>query len=226
MIEQSYLSQLQQHLFLPFSFFYLDKLKNLYIFNENGIILAVKPKIKLILAIFLVAAVSAIGASIYINSTMRKGLSGTLVRSSKADIRIEKAKYAETKNGRTEWELEADSAQYFKNDNLTVFENVKVVFYSQNGVNYTLTGMEGKLRNDSKDMDIVGNVVVTSTDNYQLKTDSLKYIAGVKQISTKDKVFFTGPNISIEGVGFLADMITERVYISANVRTVVKDAAI
>ncbi len=185
-----------------------------------------KPKIKLLLVIFLVAAVSAIGASIYINSMMSKGLSGTVVRSSKADIRIEKARYVETKNGRKEWELEADSAQYFKNDNLTVFGNVKVVFYSQKGVNYTLTGREGKLRNDTKDMDIAGDVTVTSTDNYRLKTDSLKYVAANRQISTKDKVFFTGPNITIEGIGFLADMITERVYISANVRTVVKDAAI
>lgn len=185
-----------------------------------------KPRVKLIFVIFLVVAVSAIGVSLYINSTMRKGLSGTVVRSSNADIRIEKARYVETKNGRKDWELEADTAQYFKNDNLTVFENVRVVFYSQNGANYTLTGREGRLRNDSKDMDIVGNVVVTSTDNYQLKTDSLKYIAGNRQISTKDKVFFTGPNISIEGVGFLADMITERAYVLANVRTVVKDAAI
>lgn len=185
-----------------------------------------KKWIKPILVIFLIAAVFAVGTFLYINSMLHKGLSGTVVRSSNADIRIEKARYVETKNGRKEWELEADSAQYFKTDNLTVFENVRVIFYSQNGANYTLIGREGKLRNDSKDMDIVGNVVVTSTDNYQLKTDSLKYIAGVRQISTKDKVFFTGPNITIEGIGFLADMVTERVYVLANVRTVVKDAAI
>lgn len=185
-----------------------------------------KKRDKPILLIFLVAAVSVIGTFLYINSKIHKGLSGTLVKSSMADIRIEKARYVETKNGRKDWELEAASAQYFKDDNLTVFENVKVVFYSQKGVNYTLTGREGRLRNDTKDMDIVGNVVVTSTDNYQLKTDSLNYMAGIRQISTKDKVFFTGPNINIEGVGFLADMITERASVLANVRTVVKDAAL
>lgn len=185
-----------------------------------------RSKIKLILAIFLVAAVSAIGVSVYINSKIHNGLSGTLVKSSTADIRIEKARYVETKNGRKEWELEADSAQYFKDNDLTVFENVKVVFYSQKGVDYTLTGREGRLKNDSKDMDITGDVVVTSTDNYQLKTDSLKYTASIKQISTKDKVFFTGPNITIEGVGFLADLTAERASVLANVRTVVKDAAL
>ncbi|MBI5047780.1 MAG: LPS export ABC transporter periplasmic protein LptC [Deltaproteobacteria bacterium] len=201
-------------------------IKNLYIFNENGIILAMKPKIKLILAIFLISAVSVIGVALYINSTMHKGLSGAVAKSSPADIRIEKARYAESRDGQKEWELEADSAQYFKSDNLTVFENVKVVFYSENGINYTLEGKTGKLRNDTKDMDIFGNVVVTSADGYQLKTDSLKYTAIVKQISTKDKVVFTGPNIRIDGVGFLADMVTERASVLANVRTVLKDAAI
>ena len=183
-----------------------------------------KRMIKLILVIFLVAAVFAVGTLLYINNKIQKGLHGTLVKSNKADIRIEKARYTETKDGQKEWELEADSAQYFKNDNLTAFENVKVIFYSKNGVNYTLTGREGRLRNDSKDMDIVGDVVVTSTDNYQLKTDSLQYIAGVRQISTKDKVFFTGPGINIEGTGFLADMVTEMVSVFANVRTVMEDA--
>ena len=180
--------------------------------------------IKLILVIFLVAAVFAVGTFLYINNKIQKGLHGTLVKSNKADIRIEKARYTETKDGHKEWELEADSAQYFKNDNLTAFENVKVIFYSKNGVNYTLIGREGRLRNDSKDMDIVGDVVVTSTDNYQLKTDSLQYIADVRQISTKDKVFFTGPGINIEGTGFLADMVTEMVSVFANVRTVMEDA--
>lgn len=182
--------------------------------------------IKLILVIFLIAAVFAVGTFLYINNKIQKGLHGTLVKSNKADIRIEKARYTETKDGQKEWELEADSAQYFKHDNLTAFENVKVIFYSKNGVNYTLIGREGRLKNDSKDMDIVGDVVVTSSDNYQLKTDSLQYVAGVRQISTKDKVFFTGPGINIEGTGFLADMITEMVSVFANVRTVMEDAAL
>ena len=183
-------------------------------------------KIKPILTIFLVAAVFAIGLFLYLNSKMHKGLSGTLVKSSTADIRIEKARYVETRDGRKEWELEADSAQYFKSDNLTVFENVKVIFYSQNGMNYILEGKKGRLRNDTKDIDVFGDVVVTSTDNYQLKTESLNYIAGIRQISTKDRVVFTGPDIRIEGTGFLADMITERVSVLADVRTVLKNAAI
>src|SRR3990167_864558 len=184
-----------------------------------------KRMIKPILVIFLIAAVFAVGTFLYINNKIHKGLRGTLVKSSKADIRIEKARYVETRDGRTEWELEADSAQYFKDDNLTVFENVRVVFYSQNGINYTLEGKKGRLRNDTKDMDVSGDVVVTSGDGYKLKTDSLRYSAAVKQITSKDRVVFTGPNIKIEGIGLLADMITDRVLVLANVRTVLKDAA-
>lgn len=185
-----------------------------------------KKRIKPILIIFVAAAIFAVGALLYINHRMHTGLSGAIVKTSNADIRIEKARYVETKNGRKEWELEADSAQYFKNDNLLAFENVKVTFYSQNGMNYILTGKQGRLRNDTRDMDVSGDVVVTSGDGYKLVTDSLRYSAAAKQISTKDRVIFTGQNMRIEGNGFVADMITEKVSVLANVKTVLKNAAI
>ena len=187
-----------------------------------------KLNLKPILAIALISAVLATGVFLYINSRMyyKGGFSAEKIESSAADIRIEKARYVETRDGREEWEVEADSALYFKADNITVFENVKVIFYSKNGISYTLVGKKGRLKNDTKDMDVAGDVVVTSADGYELRTDSLRYTAGMKQISTKDRVVFTGPNMKIEGVGFLADMLTERVSVLADVRTVLKDAAI
>lgn len=189
-------------------------------------LLGISNVVKLILALFLAAAVFAVGALLYINHRMHKGISGIVVKTPNADISIAKARYVETRDGRKEWELEADSARYFKNDDLIAFENMKVVFYSKNGANYVLEGKQGKLKNDTKDMDVSGDVVVTSSDGYKLLTDSLKYTAAVKQISTKDRVIFTGPNIRIEGIGFLADMVTEKVSVLANVKTVLKNAAI
>ena len=170
-----------------------------------------KSKIRLVSAIFLIIVVFIIGALLYINSKMHKGLSGNMVKFSNADIRIEKARYVETKDG--------------KSDNLIIFDNVKVTFYSKGGMSYTIKGKQGRLRNDTKDIDISGDVTAASADGYQLKTDTLQYREAVKQISTRDKVVFTGPNMKIEGEGFLADMVTERAFVLANVRTVLKDVA-
>lgn len=178
-----------------------------------------------ILAILLIAAVFAVGISLYINSKLNKGLGNAITKSLKADIKIEKARYVETRDGRKEWELEADSAQYFKDDAVTVFENVKVVFYSTSGISYVLKGDRGRLKNDSKNMEISGHVEVASADGYKLVTDSLIYKDDVKQISTKDKVSFTGHGIDIQGTGLLADMVKETVFVLANVKTVVNDAA-
>lgn len=180
----------------------------------------------IVLIIFLTAAVSTIGVLLYINYRLHDVAKGITIKSSGADVRIEKARYVETKDGEKEWELEADSAEYFKDDNLAVFDNIRVIFYSKGGINYILTGRQGKLRNDSKDIDITGEVVLTSDDGYKLETGSLKYIAAFKQIKTKDRVIFTGPDIRIEGIGFMADMVKEKVYVLTNVRTVLQDAAI
>jgi LPS export ABC transporter protein LptC len=181
-------------------------------------------KITLFLIGILTVAASTTIFSLYMNYKINRG-EGIAVRSSDADIRIENARYVETQDGRKEWELEADSAQYFKQRNLVVFDNVKVTFYSKDGINYIMQGKQGRLREDTKDMDIEGDVVVTSDDGYELKTNSLKYSGALKQISTKDKVTFSGKNIKIEGKGFLADMATGRASVLADVRTVLRDVA-
>ena len=107
-----------------------------------------KLNLKPILAIALISAVLATGVFLYINSRIyfKGGFSAEKIESSAADIRIEKARYVETRDGREEWEVEADSALYFKADNITVFENVKVIFYSKNGTSYTLVGKKGRLK--------------------------------------------------------------------------------
>lgn len=186
-----------------------------------------KIKRKFILIMFMAVSIFAIGAFLYLNSFTNKGLDNKAIRSSTPDIKIEKARYVETKDGRKEWELEADSTEYFKNDNLTVFYNVKVFFYPKEGTTYyTIEGNEGRLKNDIKDMDITGDIVITSSNGYQVKTDSLKYTQSLKQINTKDRIFLTGPKIKIEGTGLLVDIAEERVFVLADVRTELKDAAI
>ena len=92
-----------------------------------------------------------------------------------ADMRLEKIRFVEDKQGERTWELEAKQIQQYQDQNLMMLEDVRVTFYSKDGGVFIVSGKEGKYYQDSKNIVLVGNVKLTSNDGYQLKTHSISY---------------------------------------------------
>ncbi len=116
----------------------------------------------------------------------------------------------ETGGGRKQWELDSQKAQGFKDKGSWKLEGVRVKFFSLNGSTYSVTGHDGTVQMETKDMYIEGNVVTTTSEGYTFKTKSLKYSAGEKSLTTPDAVKITGPRsegpFQLDGVGFRADL--------------------
>jgi len=79
-----------------------------------------------------------------------------------------------TKQGRTEWKLEAASAEMDKMKKIGRLKDVSIVFYLKSGSEVSLTADRGIIHTDSKDIEVSGNVVVVSR-NYKMVTERLKY---------------------------------------------------
>ncbi len=62
--------------------------------------------------------------------------------------------------------------QQYQGQNVMVLEDVKLTFFSKDGRTFTVTGKQGKVYQDTKNMELQGDVVVTSSDGYRLKTNS------------------------------------------------------
>ena len=123
-----------------------------------------------------------------------------------ADQRLEKIHFVEEKHGKKTWELEAKAIYQYQGQNILLLEDVKVIYYAKDGRSFTLSGDKGKVHQDSKDMELVGNVLLTSTDGYRLKTQSMSYQHLSKQVRTPDPVEFEGEQIHLTGKGMLVDM--------------------
>lgn len=123
-----------------------------------------------------------------------------------ADQRLEKIHFVEEKQGKKMWELEARTIHQYQAQNLLFLEEVKVVYYAKDGRSFTLTGDKGKVYQESKDMELTGNVVFTSSDGYRLKTHSISYKHSNKQVKTPDPIEFEGEQIHLTGKGMLIDM--------------------
>ncbi len=136
-----------------------------------------------------------------------------------ADMRLEKIRFVEDKHGEKTWELEATSVYQYQEQNMMVLEDVKVTFYGKEGRTIHLTGKQGKVYLDSKNVDLLGDVVLTSSDGYWLKTHSASYLHLEKTVSTPDPVEIEGEQLRLTGTGMLVDMEAKTFKILNDVKT-------
>lgn len=139
-----------------------------------------------------------------------------------AEMRLEKIRFVEDKHGQKTWELEAQSVQKYQDQNLMVLQDVKLTYYAKEGRTFLITGKQGKVYQDSKNVDLEGDVVLTSSDGYQLKTNSLTYRNLEKTVSTPDPVEIEGEQVRLTGKGMLVNMEDKTFKIQSQVKTHLK----
>ena len=136
-----------------------------------------------------------------------------------ADMQLKKIRFVEDKQGQKTWELEAESVDQYQEQNIMVLEDVKLTFYSKEGRIIYLTAKQGKVYQDSKNVDLLGNVVLTSSDGYELKTHSASYRHSEKTVSTYDPVEIEGEQIRLTGKGMLVNVEAKTFEILSQVKT-------
>jgi len=136
-----------------------------------------------------------------------------------ADMRLEKIRLVEDKHGRKTWELEAKSIQQYEDENVMVVEEVKVTFYGKDGSSYILSGDQGKVYQNSKNIELKGDVVLSSSEGYWLRTQSVAYNHQKKKATTPDPVKIEGEQVWLEGVGMEVDMEAQTFKILHQVKT-------
>ncbi len=137
-----------------------------------------------------------------------------------ADLKLDRVHYLETREGVKEWELEAVSAVYFKDDNSIVLEKVRAVFYGKDQESYVLLGEKGKYNTQTKVIEVSDGVKIDSSQGYRLRTRSLTYQAEQRELRTSDPVEMKGPDLEVTGVGMVVDLNRQRVKILGGVTTV------
>lgn len=140
-----------------------------------------------------------------------------------ADMHLDKIHYTSTNDqGIKEWELKASTANYFKDNNLAEFEDVDVVFYSEEKGTFTVRGDTGILNTETKDIELSGNVIGTSSDGYRFQTESLSYEADKRLARTEKKVHLDSPQFNLVGWGMVMDLEKEKVFLLNDVRAQAK----
>lgn len=99
----------------------------------------------------------------------------------------------ESKAGARDWELYAEAAEGYAGQGSWELKNVKVLFYSGEKVEFTVTGQSGRIDSKTKDMEIAGEVSTISNNGYRFQSPSLIYLADMRLLKSPEKIRMISP---------------------------------
>ena len=111
-----------------------------------------------------------------------------------------------TNDGIRRSQVEADTAYFFENSQLTSLRHLKAVFYDHNGAeSSTLTADSASYRWQDGSMNAGGHIVLVAPDGRRLTTSTLRFDQPTNTISTDKHFTLDRGSEHLEGDGFRAD---------------------
>ncbi|HUR93407.1 MAG TPA: LPS export ABC transporter periplasmic protein LptC [Gemmatimonadales bacterium] len=130
----------------------------------------------------------------------------TVQATDSADQVLEGFSHYVTKDGVRRSRVEADTAFFYENTQITQLKKIRVVFFDVQGEEgSTLTAATGTYRWQDGSMDATGSVLVVSPDGRRLRTEALKYDNSANTISTNVRFTFDRGGEHLEGNSFRSD---------------------
>ena len=139
-----------------------------------------------------------------------------------AEYQIKDVRINETLDGSLRWTLEADQAEVYDQKAISVMRKVVIQVFSRDG-DWTVTSDKGTLDNNRRDVSLVGDVVIRSSDGLEMRTPTLNWDNERRTLSTDDPVEISQKGTTITGLGFAVRMKEETAAVRRNVRVVITD---
>ncbi len=133
------------------------------------------------------------------------------------------------RNGRMEWQIEAEDARYFAKDDAVVVRKPKVSLYTdEGGLRAWITGDEGRLQlagqEELRSIVLTGAVVLW-LDDLELHTDAASYDRPRDLITAPGVVDIKGRDMDVRAVGMEVDVAPQRLRLLDDVHTVIQSDA-
>jgi LPS export ABC transporter protein LptC len=125
-------------------------------------------------------------------------------------IRMEKFALRDTQRQQTRWEILADIAQVDPQANTTTLEGVHLTLFSAQYGTVLVLARRGVIQNQSKNMQVCGDVRLIVGEEFSLTTECLQWFAGEQALAADTPVTVEMGNFHVEGQGFRGWIAEER----------------
>jgi LPS export ABC transporter protein LptC len=144
-----------------------------------------------------------------------------------ADYRLKQVHLQEQGRDGSRWQLDAEYSETFEEQNKTTMKKVTVKVDQpskgdQASRSWTVTGDEGDLNQETKNVELRGNVILISSDGLRLETDRLRWDAEAQRAWTEDPVVIYRAGAVVRGTGFESKVAEEISSIKGRVRATFK----
>ncbi|OGF47160.1 MAG: LPS export ABC transporter periplasmic protein LptC [Candidatus Firestonebacteria bacterium RIFOXYC2_FULL_39_67] len=117
----------------------------------------------------------------------------------------------QTELGIKKYEIDAAEASINPRAKRIRFFNVKTRYYDKDKEVANLKSETGVVRTDTNDIDVKGNVVLTTMDGSRLETSSLTWYSVKNKLQTNEYVKVVKGDNTMEGVGMESDLMLENI---------------
>jgi LPS export ABC transporter protein LptC len=138
------------------------------------------------------------------------------------DLQIKGFVYTEIGEANAKWEVKAETATYSKKQELAVLDVVQIKLTTSDGKVFLMSADKGQMHTKEKNIEIKGNVVITSADGDKFSTDHLNYSDAQKKFYTDAPVTMENARMKITGKGLALFMNDGRLNIPAMVKATMK----
>ena len=135
----------------------------------------------------------------------------------KADLSIGEVHQIATRNGRREWNLDADSAHYLNAEKKLILQDISMTFFMENQREVLLTARRGVLMTETKNVVVDGDVVLIS-DDARMTTEKLSYAHENMVLVADSPVNIMGDAYQLTAESMSLDLAGERVEFNGDVK--------
>ena len=132
-------------------------------------------------------------------------------------ISMKKFSLRDTQRHQTRWEILADIAHVDPKADTTSIEGVHLTLFSEKHGTVQVTAQQGVINNQSKDMQVCGDVRLVVGEEFALSTECLQWYATEQALETTTPVAIHMGGLHVQGLGFRGWIAEERFEIQAEV---------
>ncbi len=161
-----------------------------------------KLNVRNLLAFVILALAAGLTAVVVVN--FRRGGPEELLEAlpKNIDLALKEVSYTESENGSRRWTLLADAAAHSVQSGIAKLENIRMTFFDPEGVEEgSLQARQGAIQTESREVEVQGEVVLTSPRGYIFYTDELRYNDQQRMIFTEAPVRLVSGDMQLRGTG-------------------------
>lgn len=163
---------------------------------------------------------AGLGFALFGAAVHRSGAAGPTPAETPPDLRLGRIHMVETREGAPLWELWADRAEVREREGSAVLvkeqQPVRIVLYAPQG-QLTCTTNRVIIDLATKDVQLEGAIVARTEQGAELRTETLRWIAAARRLTTAEPVVITRGGMVSRGRGMEADTVLERVRLLHNI---------